>query len=161
MAVLALIPLFFIVRAALIMFGLYKSPVLHSFERYGDEETLYHPILEFLGALVVLAIGTQFYIGMTTRTQILMFIALMLGSFIGMMWYRFAAVARRLLDRHLIIPRWYRDLYQRTTRVERRRIAYMWLRLPRRTRATLETNTPAFMDWADLVIMGAVMEEDE
>ena len=51
-------------------------------------------------------------------------------------------------------PGWYADLYPRTTLIERRRIAYMWLRLPRALRHHYNQHDDAFLRWADLVIVG-------
>ena len=39
---------FYLVRVVLVIAGWYKSPVLHSFEKYGDEENLYYPLPNLL-----------------------------------------------------------------------------------------------------------------
>jgi hypothetical protein len=45
------------------------------------------------------------------------------------------------------------ELVGRTTRAERRRLAYMWLRLPAKLRLIYNSNDRAFMEWADMVIL--------
>ena len=50
-------------------------------------------------------------------------------------------------------PRWIHELREYTTRDERRRIAYNWLRLPLRTRLHYNSDDRAFMLWADLLVL--------
>jgi hypothetical protein len=54
-------------------------------------------------------------------------------------------------------PRWLFELGERTSRLERRRIAYMWLRLPLRLRLIYNSNDRAFLEWADMVILSTLM----
>ena len=50
-------------------------------------------------------------------------------------------------------PRWYSELNDRTTREERRRLGYMWLRLPISLKMVYDTNDHAFFQWVDLVLV--------
>jgi hypothetical protein len=69
------------------------------------------------------------------------------------------------MNRHphifLGFPRWYADLRERTTREERRRLAYMWLCLPRRMRLHLDGSDHHFQLWADQVILATIMQTVE
>jgi len=147
---------FYMVRVVLVIAGWYKSPVLHSFEKYGDDENLYYPLPNLLictgafclsGALVL-----QGYTG---------FVALWPGFLFLVMAYfarRYAYYAERYPRFLLAFPHWYHELRERTTRLERRRIAYMWHRLPWRTRLIYNSSDKAFTVWADFIIMGTVLE---
>lgn len=155
-----LICLYHLARVGLVVIGQRKSPVLASFERYSEHEAIYHPLLQFLGWLGMLVVGVWLVSGLLEGSLLAVFFVIVLTLPVGWLWYQFAYRVRPLLDRHFLFPLWYRDLYWRTSRYERRRIAYMWLRLPPSTRALLDADTHAFMGWTDLVIMGAVLEED-
>lgn len=150
----------FLIRSILILLGFFKQPVIASFERYGNPEQIYHPLLVLIFWALVIFYMIRIYVSLVAGNGGELFLLLLGAVLLSFGWYRLRWRLRRWLDRHLILPLWYRDLYQRTSRYERRRIAYMWLRLPPPTRSQLDANTSAFMRWTDLVIMGAVMEED-
>jgi hypothetical protein len=59
------------------------------------------------------------------------------------------------------LPVWHADLVRRTTREERRHIAWRWLFLPDRTRRALSDNDAAFRLWADLMIVSTVQHTHE
>jgi hypothetical protein len=149
-----------ILNALLIILGRIKTPVLQSFERYGEAEIIYHPLLQLLIWTGLLIGGARIYAGIVYDNLYALFDAPLVMGLVFALWRRYADQLRPRFDRHLILPQWYRELLQRTSRYERRRIAYMWLHLPQNTRAALDTDTTAFLHWADLVIMGNVLEED-
>ncbi len=168
-ALLALLVLcfYFIARTLVIMFGKLKAPVLRTFEPYGEE-------VFFCGwtTLLVWIIAAGFVIEiffiilfLPPRTELppsILFVAggLLLGAcvFDSMAHhYRPLSHLTQLLP---VFPLWYRDIYERTSRYERRRLAYRWLWLPKQMRTIFNRSDRVFMDWADLVIMGSVMEED-
>jgi hypothetical protein len=142
-----------LVRLGLILAGVWKSPVLRRFERYSAFDDAYYPLpylLMWAGALVLCAgllirqiAGTDFPAHMPGLFLLLL----------ALLAYRSFGIARRYPGTWLAMPRWYAELRERTTREERRRIAFMWLMLPRRARLFYEWNTWAFRTWVDLVIV--------
>ncbi len=64
-------------------------------------------------------------------------------------------------DIFLSLPHWYVELRERTTREERRRIAYMWLCLPRSTRLHYNGSDRNFQIWADQVILATISQTVE
>jgi hypothetical protein len=155
-----LVSLFFLTRILFIIFGLYKTPVIQTFEWYGPEEKIYYPVPE-----LVLWLGIFILTGSP-------WIAVFVGynhpiSWPGLLllltwWY--IRQHPELPERYPILtwlPEWYRNLRSRTNRYERRRIGYMWLRLPARTRMLFHSNDTAFAQWADLVVMAWVQDEED
>lgn len=149
-----------LVRGLLILIGMYKTPVLRTFEEYGPEERPYLPILPVLlwGGIFVFCgglWGTAFH-GLSfalSITGVLLLICAGLG-------YTYPEKVAAYQWRILKFPRWYHTLVERTTRYERRRIAYMWLSLSSRLRLTYNSSDTFFFIWADFVIMGTVREEE-
>jgi len=147
-------------RSALIVMGLYKDPILWSFEQYGPVERLPLPLVTlaaWAGAfLVALGLWTSLYVPvpfpLVTGGTALMVIA-------GTCFY-YHSVIWKAYYRIVPFPRWHHELLSRTTRYERRRIAYMWLHLPWRLRLIYNSSDSAFFNWADFVIMGTIREEE-
>ncbi len=156
-----LISLVFLIRTVLIITGLIKGPVLRTFEKYGDEEIIYHPtpsLLMWTGVLL-LTISPVMSAALTTTLFSLAWPGLlMIGG--AYFLHNHPEVARQYPDIFMIYPRWYHELRSRTSRYERRRIAYKWLWLPARLRLAYNGNDRAFSQWADLIIM-ATMDIDE
>lgn len=136
-------------RTLLVMLGQYKDPVLHSFEQYG-EEPIYSPLLWFILWSVLFA----YFLSYLLLPSGLLFVS---GLIVGCVSFAFRdVIAGWIVDYPQIFrrfPRWYHEFIQHTTREERRRVAYMWLRLPARTRLLYNTHTVFFKQWADLVLM--------
>ncbi len=53
----------------------------------------------------------------------------------------------------LRFPRWYRDIVDHTSRDERRKLSYMWLALPLRTRLLYNAQHNEFRKWVELVVL--------
>ena len=53
----------------------------------------------------------------------------------------------------LRFPSWYRDIVDHTTREERRKLSYMWLGLPLRTRLLYNAQHEEFRKWVELVVL--------
>lgn len=155
---LLLTSLVFMIRLVMIMVGLHKGPVLEAFEKYGDEEPFFFPWsqLVFWFGLVVFAAGfivqedTQGFNAFSVIGVLLMLVAYWI--------YTSKDRIQQWLHYIPIIPLWLGRLCENTTRYERRRIAYMWLRLPLRTRLLYSASDRFFFQWADLVIMATVRE---
>lgn len=161
---LALIPLLisiaFLLRIGLILIGLLKGPVLRTFEKYGDAENVYYPLPSILlwGGVFILSI-TSF---LATRAGIFlptvpMGLFLIVAAYLA---YTNPQLAQHYPRLFMSYPRWYFDLRERTSRYERRRLAYMWLWLPRRLRLIYNGSDAAFNQWADLVILATMRFED-
>lgn len=138
--------------------GVNKGPVLAKFERYGPEPPYYFP----LPAMIFWLAGIVFSGGLLLRDSLVNSSAI---EVIGVLLFVLAAYAwnqkpywQRYAETLPTLPRWYGHLREYTSRYERRRIAYMWLRLPLRTRLLYNANHQAFFTWADLVIMATVRE---
>ena len=137
-------------RAIFVMTGMYKDPVLAKFEHFGEEEPVFSPILNIaIWSLLLLYLLLFLFFPTGTLIVLGILVAIPLIS------------ARQEIDQFIksrqsptrMLPIWYGDLTERTTRQERRRIAYMWLRLPARTRIIYNTSTPYFMHWVDQVLL--------
>ena len=161
MLIPVLVSIAFFLRIGLIMTGMLKGPILHTFEKYGGDEELYYP----LPAPVTLvrrdsyqpdraAGGERQHLpahrGSRSVAAGLAFVARNHPEF-----------AREHPDIFLHYPRWYHQLRARTSRYERRRLSYMWLWLPRRLRLIYNGSDRAFNQWADLVIMASMRYDEE
>ncbi len=146
-----------LLRSFFILAGLWKGPILRSFEKYGDPENIYLPLLHtfiwfmlFIVSLLAVLFGDE-------NATASMFSFLVLFSLI--LWNIYPRL-KTFADNHphifMALPRWYVELRMRTSRDERRRLAYMWLRLPLSMQLHLSTNDHAFFHWADLVLISAV-----
>ncbi|MDZ4764718.1 MAG: hypothetical protein SGI73_09205 [Chloroflexota bacterium] len=143
----------YLIRLGLILAGLLKSPVLRRFERYTAFDDAFYPLPMLLATsgLFVLCFGVLLreIAGTDYPAHMPGFVLLALALVAS----RSFKVAKRYPGVFLAFPRWYGDLRDRTTRTERRRIAYLWLMLPRRARSYYEWQTWAFNQWVDLVIV--------
>jgi len=145
----------------LIAIGYFKDPVLRQFERYAEQDDSFHllPSVLFAMGLVALFSGMLFSATVAPRySPLLMALVLLFLAYV-------ARANRKRMNAFpelfLAFPRWYADLRQRTTREERRRIAYMWLCLPRRMRLHLDGSDRHFLIWADQVILATVTQTVE
>ncbi len=136
-------------RACLVTLGFYKEPILTAFQRYGDEVG-FSPLFESFAWGGVLAY--------------LLFIVLVPSSFlilIGVFCFvLFVMLYWRIKDSilnhpHIFLrfPYWYREIVDRTTREERRKLSYMWLALPLRTRLLYNAQHEEFRKWVELVVL--------
>lgn len=162
---LALIPLVislvFLIRIGLILIGLMKGPILQTFEKYGDAENIYYPLPSMLLWAGVLVLSVTAF--MADRADIILPTAplgllLLIAAYFA---YTHPEIARQYPQIFMSYPRWYFELRERTSRYERRRLAYMWLWLPRRLRLIYNGSDYAFNQWADLVIMATMRFEDD
>jgi hypothetical protein len=147
-------------RSALIVIGLYKDPILWTFEQYGPDERLPLPLVTlaaWIGALlIILGFWTSFYVPVPFPL-ISAGVATMVLA--GACFYYYSVIWKAYY-RVISFPRWHHELLERTSRYERRRIAYMWLHLPWRLRLIYNSSDPAFFNWADFVIIGTIREEE-
>lgn len=142
------ISLFMTLRSALVIVGLYKDPVLASFENYG-EERVYSPMVwlviwmgltAYLALFLVIAAPAVFTVGL---------VAMLPLSALHKQLEETVKAQSEIFRR---FPAWYYQLAERTNREERRRIAYLWLRLPSRTRSLYNARQERFEQWVDLVL---------
>ena len=161
---LALIPLLislgFLLRTAMVLTGLLKGPILETFEKYGDIGNVYYPLPSILlwGGILVLSVTSL----IADRASIFLptmpiGLLLVIASYAA---YTNPQIARQYPRIFMSYPRWYFELRERTSRYERRRLAYMWLWLPRRLRLIYNASDHAFNQWADLVILATMRYED-
>ncbi len=162
---LALIPLIislaFLIRTGLILIGLMKGPILQTFEKYGDAENLYYPLPSMLLWAGVLMLSTTAFLADRTGIYVPTAPVGLLLLAAAYFAYTHPEIARQYPQVFMSYPRWYFELRGRTSRYERRRLAYMWLWLPRRLRLIYNSSDHAFNQWADLVIMATMRFEDD
>jgi hypothetical protein len=156
----------FLIRSVLIVTGLHKDPILRSFEKYGGQENFYYPLVQLIVALLIFSFSVgivlfrDWVIGSMSSFGIYVLAALLIyGAINAHRWLMH--YAQQHPRWFLLYPHWYTDLRERTTRVERRRLAYMWLRLPWRARTMYNSSEPAFTIWVDLVLLATLRSEDD
>jgi hypothetical protein len=158
--VFAMIPFFvsliFLCRNVLILTGYYKEPILRTFEKYGDLETIYYPLPALLlwSGLLLFSLQLALNLPLALDWFGIVLILLSVGA------YAKPQIATRFPQIFMSYPRWYFKLREDTSRYERRRIAYMWLWLPRRLRWAYNNNDQAFQQWTDLVILSTMRYDD-
>jgi len=149
-----------LMRSVLIVLGLYKDPILWTFEQYGPDERLPLPVVTLMawaGAMcIALGLWTALFVPVPfplINVGVLLLVAA--GA-----CFNYYQHIWKWYYRVIPYPRWHHELLDRTTRYERRRIAYMWLHLPARLHLLYNSSDRAFMIWADFVIIGTIREED-
>ncbi|MBZ0292655.1 MAG: hypothetical protein K8L99_08860 [Anaerolineae bacterium] len=131
-----------------------KGPVLQTFEKYGDTENIYHPLpsLLFWSGIMIVFISPIIAEALVTSTT-----NIAMPGFMMILAAYLVVTNPQYVREHpnifFIYPRWYHELRARTSRYERRRIAYKWLWLPPRLRLIYSSSDRAFSQWADLIIM--------
>jgi hypothetical protein len=145
-------------RMGLILVGLLKDPVLRASERYADEDDLYYPLPALLFWFGIFLFAGGLLLAAVTRVRYPMYVVGLFFMVLAYGAYTHPNLAMKYPKLLLSYPRWYSDLRERTTREERRRIAYMWLWLPRRVRLFYNSHDPAFNLWADMIILSTVMK---
>lgn len=149
LVIITFITLGMTIRALLIVIGAYKDPVLASFEEYGNER-IFSPMFSLiLWSLLMAYMMLYWYFEAG--------LALVLGIAVAVPAAAFKDNFFAFLDKHPLLfrtfPRWYFDLVKMTDREERRRIAYMWLRLPIKTRMLYNAQRSLFNQWVEQVIL--------
>jgi hypothetical protein len=150
----------FLFRIGLILIGALKGPILRSFEKYGEQEVVYYPLPSILFWSGVFLVSASVILRDAVGVSLQFVLVAMLIFTAAYAAYVNSSIAQHYPRIFMIFPRWYYDLRDRTSRYERRRLAYMWLWLPRRLRLIYNGSDRAFNQWADLVIMSS-MRYDE
>lgn len=139
----------FFIRAVLVTFGYYKEPVLSAFQQYG-EEVGFSPLLDmFVWGIVV---AYLIFVVIVPSSLLILFGVVSIILFVAGYWQ----VKENIMNHPEIFlqyPRWYRDIVDHTSREERRKISYMWLGLPFRTRLLYNAREDAFRKWVELVVI--------
>lgn len=152
-----LVSLIFLGRLVLILTGVLKDPVLRVSQRYAVADDLYNPL-----PWLLLWFGVFLFSGGLLLAMARVPVPIYLLGFLFMLMaygaYERPQLANEYPNLFLSYPRWYYELRARTTREERRRIAYMWLWLPRGLRLYYNSHDPAFNQWADLIILSTIMQ---
>lgn len=145
------ISILFLCRLTLISSGWLKAPILRQMQSYSQTYLRYYPLpamfswagvfLFCVGVLMMIAAGSIF-------PAFLPGFGLLVCSWLSVQfapWF--------MQHDQWILPAWYRELDERTSRDEQRRIAYAWLRLPRAVHREFNRSDAAFAGWADLVLL--------
>jgi hypothetical protein len=163
--ILFLVCAFCLLRSALVVTGMYKAPILHSFEKYGGEEDFYYPVIYLAVWLFAFLIVLAFLLYQARFPRVLrdQFFVYIIFAPVGLIAWRVYALMAKYAKEHpelfLVYPHWYTNVRERTSRAERRRLAYMWLHLPWRTRLLYNSSDQAFLIWVDLVILATLRPE--
>ncbi len=136
-------------RSCLVTLGFYKEPILAAFQQYGDEAS-FSPLVEAFSWGCALS---YLIFLLVVPSSFLLLIGILLFVTYVMLYWR---VKDRIMDYpqvFLRFPRWYRDIVDNTSREERRKLSYMWLGLPLRTRLLYNAHHEAFRKWVELVVL--------
>lgn len=155
--VLVLVSGWYSLRTVVILAGYFKDPILRRFEKYGDDEDIYYPFPGLLFAMSIFALTGATLLSQNFFTDFYLWLPGFLLLGLAALTRDSRDLARRYPSVFQAYPRWLSHLQSYTTRAERRRIAYCWLRLPWRARLTYNSNNRAFFLWADLVIVATVL----
>lgn len=147
-----LIVLLCLLRSVLIVMGFYKDPILRSFEEYGSDR-LYSPLLG-LGFWLFISFLMFLFLVLNPGNILMVCIFLLIPA----VWVhqRIDEFVQNHRTFFSMYPHWYRHVLRTTSREEQQRIAYMWLRLPWRTRILYNTHDAFFHQWTDLVLLSIV-----
>ena len=137
------------IRASLVTLGFYKEPILAAFQQYGDEVG-FSPLFEvfwwgyvLVYLIFILAVPSSFLV----MFGILSFVLSV------MLYWKVKDSVMNHPQIFLKFPRWYREIVDHTSREERRKLSYMWLGLPLRTRLLYNAQHDEFRKWVELVVL--------
>ena len=136
-------------RACLVTMGFYKEPILTAFQQYGDEVG-FSPLFELFAWGLALAY-LMFLI--LVPSSFLILIGVFCFVFFVMFYWRIKDSILNHPHIFLRFPHWYREIVDRTSREERRKLSYMWLALPMRTRLLYNAQHEEFRKWVELVVL--------
>ena len=139
----------FFIRSTLVTFGYYKEPLLAAFQKYGEESAL-SPLLDMLIWGGIMAYMLFIVI---VPSSLLVLLGVMVFTTFMIVYWRVKDNIMNYPAVFLQYPRWYRDIVDHTSREERRKISYMWLGLPFRTRLLFNAREDAFRKWVELVVI--------
>lgn len=137
------------IRACLVTLGYYKEPILTAFQKYGDEVG-FSPLFESLAWGLVLAY--LIFVLLVPSSFLVLIGVFSFVSFVMLYW----RIKDSIMDHprvFLRFPSWYREIVDHTTREERRKLSYMWLGLPLRTRLLYNADQAEFRKWVELVVL--------
>lgn len=146
-----------LVRAVMIAAGLHKGPVMAFLAQYTSDDT-YYVLPGVFGWLTLFlwagATSLAFIEPRTAGAQVLAVPAALLTlaawaarGAAGTTWPWLTA-----------LPAWLNEMSAFTTREERRRIAFLWMRLPKQAQLHYSVSAYHFHLWCDLVILGTVTQ---
>jgi hypothetical protein len=151
LVLVALIVIAFVLflRACLVTLGWYKEPILSAFQQYGDEvgfsplfdSIVWGWILAYLLLLVIVP------------SSFLVVLGVLIFAISATLYWRIKDSILNHPEVFLRYPRWYREIVNTTSREERRKLSYMWLGLPLRTRLLYNAHEEAFRKWVELVVL--------
>jgi len=137
------------IRSFLIVIGAYKDPLLATFESYG-ELRLAKPIVMFVLWIIMLIYIMLFWY---MHSAFVFAVGLTLFIPVGAFYIPILRFINRYEETFTQYPHWYHELVEIADREERRRIAYMWLRLPPATRMIYNVNQTSFRHWVEQVLL--------
>ena len=136
-------------RACLVTLGFYKEPILSAFQRYGDEVG-FSPLFESCAWGAVMA---YLIFALLVPSSLLLLVGIFMFVAFVMLYWRVRDSVMRHPSIFLRFPSWYREIVDHTTREERRKLSYMWLGLPIRTRLLYNAQHEEFRKWVELVVL--------
>ena len=149
LAIINILAFVMLVRSVLMIIGMYKDPLLASFETYGQEHFFSPAVTLVIWSAIFLYFFLFWYVPGELMFAIGLFVVIPLGSLYGILMRLLKKYQTKLSQ----YPRWLYELMEMTDRDERRRIAYMWLFLPASTRMIYNANNYLFRQWAEQVLL--------
>lgn len=152
MIILLIITIFTLVmalRSIFVVIGVYKDPVLATFESYG-EERFFSPLVMLIVWVTVFGyVCLYWYLDANVLFMAGMLFLLPISA-LHRAIFAFLVRHSSFFERY---PAWYHNMLTLTDREERRRIAYLWLFLPPATRMIYNVNTTLFNRWMEQVLL--------
>ncbi len=136
-------------RACLVTLGFYKEPILSAFQQYGDEVG-FSPLFE--ACVWGLAMAYLIFVFLVPSSFLILIGVFAFVLFV-MLYWRVRDSVMQHPNIFLRFPTWYREIVDHTTREERRKLSYMWLGLPLRTRLLYNAQHEEFRKWVELVVL--------
>jgi hypothetical protein len=143
-------------RYGMVMVGLHKGPILATFEKYGDDEPMYYPLPHILLWPGLIAFAASNVLQTTLPISVTFAPIGIVMVLCAVLSYYYRTRLQHYWATLPAFPEWHGRFMKTTVRGERRRIAYMWLRLPVRTRLLYNANDRLFFVWAEQVIVSTV-----
>ena len=136
-------------RACLVTLGYYKEPILTAFQQYGDEVG-FSPLFESI--MWASTLGYLVFVLLVPSSFLVLLGIIAFVSYI-MLYWKVKDNIMNYPEVFLRFPSWYRDIVDHTSREERRKLSYMWLGLPLRTRLLYNAQHNEFRKWVELVVL--------
>ncbi len=134
--------------------GMLKDPLMTRLRMYGSERH-YYPFCRFLDILGAWSLMIASMLdALRDRSNNVYAPAIFLT--ISAIAFGGSLISRQVRAVRELLPEWYFNLQRHASREERRRIAFAWLRIPKKMRWRLNGDRNSFDVWADMVRLSVI-----